>query len=168
MRIQNQVQSAVTTTTTAYKTKIKANKKHRLNIHSCKCMCVCACIWVCEKDSRSTLFINSVKYAHTPKKKKKKQEFQTNIKRNVEGEGEQAALPTCKSQSQSISHFVPPPVQNGSLPALLPLLLPLSRPLLLCYLKLKFSRIRMLALRFVVVVGWLVGYVACGRQTIRG
>jgi len=120
----------------------------------------------CVKKTHAQRFLLILLNMHTHQKKK--QEFQTNIKRNVEGEGEQAALPTCKSQSQSISHFVPPPVQNGSLPALLPLLLPLSRPLLLCYLKLKFSRIRMLALRFVVVVGWLVGYVACGRQTIRG
>lgn len=38
-------------------------------MHARVCV-VFACVWVCEKDSRSTFFINFVKYAHTKQQKK--------------------------------------------------------------------------------------------------
>lgn len=50
----------------------KKRKPKKIKKHKCIRRCVCACVWVCEKDSRSTLFINFVKYAHIIQQQKER------------------------------------------------------------------------------------------------
>lgn len=103
---------------------------------------------MCEKDSRSTLFINFVKYAHIIQQQKERISNKHQTRLRCVGKSERERERRSSGSSSSGSAYVQVAV---AVAVHFPFRSPFSA-CLPCYLKLKFSRIRMLVLRFVVVV----------------